>query len=98
MNRVCRVYGNVSRPEALSNDLGEQWAIEGNGHSRSLRYRLHPVIEAIIALRATAPVDPRSVQRIDLRVNAYLQSIESWPTESVATLPSSVCTSARRLL
>jgi 2-methylcitrate dehydratase PrpD len=72
----CRIYSDVARPEALTDELGSRWEITRNGHKPyACGVVLHPPIDAVIAIRSAAPVAPRDVSAIELRVHPHVVSI-----------------------
>src|SRR6202451_3698985 len=65
-----RIYSDVAAPEALIADLGGAWLIETNGHKPyACGVVLHPLIDAVIALRKRERIDPTAVSEIALRVH-----------------------------
>ncbi|MCE9642251.1 MAG: MmgE/PrpD family protein, partial [Betaproteobacteria bacterium] len=73
----CRIYGVESKPAALTDMLGRRWAIESNGHKPySCAIGLHPVIDAMIEIRATADLDPEKITRVELRAHPYLSKYQ----------------------
>ena len=69
----CRIYGMESKPGALTDMLGRRWAIEVNGHKPySCAIGLHPVIDAMIKIRATGDIEPANITRVELRAHPYL--------------------------
>jgi len=74
----CRIYGGVTKLEALTDSLGYAWAIEQNGFKPfACAIGLHPVIEAMIAVRAEKKIDPEKIEYVELRVNGYLSRYRS---------------------
>ena len=77
----ARIYSDVAAPEALTTGLGQGWLVETNGHKPyACGVVLHPLIDAVIALRNRvardgAPVDPAAVAEIGLRVHPLVLSI-----------------------
>src|SRR5262245_26704905 len=66
----CRVYSDVAAPERLNEDLGGRWLIESNGHKPyACGVVLHPLIDAVIALRNREKIDPSEISEINLRVH-----------------------------
>jgi 2-methylcitrate dehydratase PrpD len=60
----------------LTTGLGGGWLIETNGHKPyACGVVLHPLIDAVIALRNREPVDPAAVSEIGLRVHPLVLSI-----------------------
>src|SRR5215475_11442621 len=55
----CRIYSDVAAPERLTENLGNGWVIERNGHKPyACGVVLHPLIDAVIALRNGHAIDP----------------------------------------
>jgi 2-methylcitrate dehydratase PrpD len=72
----CRVYSDAAAPERLIAGLGESWLIEANGHKPyACGVVLHPLIDAVIALRNRERIDPATVSEISLRVHPLVLSI-----------------------
>jgi len=72
----CRVYSDTAAPERLTERLGERWLIETNGHKPyACGVVLHPLIDAVIALRNRERIDPATVSDISLRVHPFVLSI-----------------------
>ena len=71
-----RIYSDVAAPEQLTAGLGEGWLIESNGHKPyACGVVLHPLIDAVIAIRARERIDPMAVSEIGLRVHPLVASI-----------------------
>jgi 2-methylcitrate dehydratase PrpD len=71
-----RIYSDVAAPEQLTAGLGGSWMIETNGHKPyACGVVLHPLIDAVIALRNREAIDPAAVSEIVLRVNPLVLSI-----------------------
>ena len=71
-----RIYSDVPAPEKLNADLGRTWLIETNGHKPyACGVVLHPLIDAVIAIRNRAPIDPAAVSEISLRVHPFVLAI-----------------------
>jgi len=71
-----RIYSDVAEPEALVAGLGKGWLIESNGHKPyACGVVLHPLIDAVIAIRNRDKIDPADVSEIALRVNPLVLSI-----------------------
>jgi 2-methylcitrate dehydratase PrpD len=71
-----RIYSDVAEPEALLAGLGQGWLIESNGHKPyACGVVLHPLIDAVIAIRNRDKIDPAQVSEIALRVNPLVLSI-----------------------
>src|ERR1700726_5024436 len=72
----CRIYSDTAAPEQLTAGLGESWLIETNGHKPyACGVVLHPLIDAVIALRNREAIDPPHVSEIALRVHPLVLSI-----------------------
>src|ERR1700704_6191547 len=71
-----RVYSDVAAPEQLNARLDQGWLIETNGHKPyACGVVLHPLIDAVIAIRNRDRIDPSSVSKISLRVHPFVLSI-----------------------
>ncbi|AMN45122.1 MmgE/PrpD family protein [Rhodoplanes sp. Z2-YC6860] len=71
-----RIYSDTAEPEALLAGLGRGWLIESNGHKPyACGVVLHPLIDAVIAIRNRDKIDPAQVSEIALRVNPLVLSI-----------------------
>lgn len=72
----CRIYSDTAAPAALVADLGTRWEILHNGYKAyACAAVLHPVIDAMIALRPRLPFDTSAVRRIELFVNPNVMTI-----------------------
>jgi 2-methylcitrate dehydratase PrpD len=72
----CRIYSDSALPERLIEGLGETWLIETNGHKPyACGVVLHPLIDAVIAIRNRDRIDPTAVTDISLRVHPFVLSI-----------------------
>jgi 2-methylcitrate dehydratase PrpD len=72
----CRIYSDTAAPERLTAGLGEAWMIETNGHKPyACGVVLHPLIDAVIALRNRGAIDLTEVSEISLRVHPLVLSI-----------------------
>jgi 2-methylcitrate dehydratase PrpD len=76
----ARIYSDVAAPEQLTAGLGQGfengWVIETNGHKPyACGVVLHPLIDAVIALRNREAIDHAAVSEIALRVNPLVLSI-----------------------
>ena len=70
-----RIYSDTAAPEELNAGLGN-WLIESNGHKPyACGVVLHPLIDAVIALRSRAGTNPAAVDEISLRVHPLVLSI-----------------------
>jgi 2-methylcitrate dehydratase PrpD len=71
-----RIYSDVAEPDQLVAGLGNGWLIESNGHKPyACGVVLHPLIDAVIAIRSRDKIDPSAVSEIELRVNPLVLSI-----------------------
>ncbi|MFL5087609.1 MAG: MmgE/PrpD family protein [Xanthobacteraceae bacterium] len=71
-----RIYSDKAMPEHLTEGLGHSWLIESNGHKPyACGVVLHPLIDAVIAIRNRQPIDPAKVGEIGLRVHPLVLSI-----------------------
>jgi len=71
-----RIYSDVAAPEKLTEALGAGWLIEENGHKPyACGVVLHPLIDAVIALRQREKIEPAAVSEIGLRVHPLVLSI-----------------------
>jgi 2-methylcitrate dehydratase PrpD len=72
----CRIYSDDAVPERLTAGLGDGWLIETNGHKPyACGVVLHPLIDAVIAIRSRERIDPAAVSAIDLWVHPLVASI-----------------------
>lgn len=72
----CRIYSDVAEPEQLTAGLGQGWMIETNGHKPyACGVVLHPLIDAVIAIRNRDPIDLAAVSEINLRVHPLVLAI-----------------------
>src|SRR5579864_1539767 len=76
----ARIYSDVAAPEQLTAGLDKRfengWVIETNGHKPyACGVVLHPLIDAVIALRNRERIDPAAVSEITLRVHPLVLSI-----------------------
>jgi 2-methylcitrate dehydratase PrpD len=79
----CRIYSDTAAPERLTEGLGEGWSIETNGHKPyACGVVLHPLIDAVIAIRNRERIDPADVNEIGLRVHPFVLSITDVVTPS----------------
>src|SRR5499426_1281848 len=63
----CRVYSDTAAPARLTAGLGERWLIETNGHKPyACGVVLHPLIDAVIAIRNRERIDSVAVSEISL--------------------------------
>jgi 2-methylcitrate dehydratase PrpD len=71
-----RIYSDVAAPEQLNARLDQGWLIETNGHKPyACGVVLHPLIDAVIAIRNRDRIDPATVSEISLRVHPFVLSI-----------------------
>jgi 2-methylcitrate dehydratase PrpD len=72
----ARIYSDTAEPEHLTAGLGKRWLIESNGHKPyACGVVLHPLIDAVIAIRNRDKIDPASVSEIELQVHPLVLSI-----------------------
>jgi 2-methylcitrate dehydratase PrpD len=72
----ARIYSDVAAPEQLTQGLGGGWLIETNGHKPyACGVVLHPLIDAVIAVREQTRIAPETVNEIALRVHPLVLSI-----------------------
>jgi 2-methylcitrate dehydratase PrpD len=71
-----RIYSDVAATGQLTEGLGGAWVIETNGHKPyACGVVLHPLIDAMIALRERDRIAPETVAEIKLRVHPFVLSI-----------------------
>jgi 2-methylcitrate dehydratase PrpD len=71
-----RIYSDVAAPDELNAGLDNGWLIETNGHKPyACGVVMHPLIDAMIALRSRESIDLAAVAEISLRVNPLVLSI-----------------------
>src|ERR1700691_2928979 len=71
-----RIYSDVAEPDQLTAGLGQGWMIETNGHKPyACGVVLHPLIDAVIAIRNRGAIDAASIDEISLRVNPLVLSL-----------------------
>jgi 2-methylcitrate dehydratase PrpD len=71
-----RIYSDTAEPQRLTEGLGDGWLIESNGHKPyACGVVLHPLIDAVIALRNRERIEPATVSEIALRVHPLVLSI-----------------------
>jgi 2-methylcitrate dehydratase PrpD len=72
----ARIYSDTAEPQHLAADLSKGWLIESNGHKPyACGVVLHPLIDAVIAIRNRDSIDANAVSEIALRVNPLVLSI-----------------------
>ena len=72
----ARIYSDTAEPKHLTEGLGGDWLIESNGHKPyACGVVLHPLIDAVIAIRNRDDIDAAAVDEIALRVNPLVLSI-----------------------
>ena len=72
----CRIYSDIAAPDELVRELGIRWEIERNGHKPyACGVVQHPAIDAVIATRSQAGIDPTRIEAIELRVNPLVISV-----------------------
>jgi 2-methylcitrate dehydratase PrpD len=70
-----RIYSDTAAPDELNAGLGN-WLIESNGHKPyACGVVLHPLIDAVIALRGCPGIGPAAVDEISLRLHPLVLSI-----------------------
>ena len=71
-----RIYSNTADVDQLTAGLGNGWLIESNGHKPyACGLVLHPLIDAVIALRAKTKLSPAGVDEITVRVHPLALSV-----------------------
>jgi 2-methylcitrate dehydratase PrpD len=71
-----RIYSDVAAIAELTNGLGGAWVIETNGHKPyACGVVLHPLIDAMIALRERDRIAAETVAEIKLRVHPFVLAI-----------------------
>jgi 2-methylcitrate dehydratase PrpD len=71
-----RIYSDTAEPDELVKGLGQGWLIETNGHKPyACGVVLHPLIDAVVAIRNRDRIDPAKVDEIALRVNPLVLTI-----------------------
>jgi 2-methylcitrate dehydratase PrpD len=71
-----RIYSDVAQTDEITAGLGGPWIIETNGHKPyACGVVLHPLIDAMIALRNRDHIAPEAVHEIKLRVHPFVLSI-----------------------
>jgi 2-methylcitrate dehydratase PrpD len=75
-----RIYSDTAEPDRLTEGLGQgwngSWLIERNGHKPyACGVVLHPLIDAVIAIRNREHIDPTAVSEVTLRVHPLVLSI-----------------------
>jgi 2-methylcitrate dehydratase PrpD len=82
----CHIYSDTAEPEQLVARLGQTWMIEGNGHKPyACGILLHPLIDAVIALRQHASADISKLEELVLQVHPQALTV-SGITEPVTGL------------
>lgn len=72
----CHIYSDTADTDQLTAGLGNGWLIETNGHKPyACGVVLHPLIDAVVALREKTRLDPATVDEITVRVNPLVVSI-----------------------
>ena len=72
----CRIYSDKADPDQLNAGLGDGWLIETNGHKPyACGVVLHPLIDAVVALRGKSNLDPARIDEIALRIHPLVLSI-----------------------
>jgi 2-methylcitrate dehydratase PrpD len=71
-----RIYSDVAEPDELVAGLDRGWVIESNGHKPyACGVVLHPMIDAIIAIRNRDKIDLSRVSEISVRVHPLVLAI-----------------------
>ena len=72
----CRIYSDTADPDQLTAGLGNGWLIESNGYKPyACGVVLHPLIDAVVALRAKTNLHPSAIDEITLRIHPLALSI-----------------------
>jgi 2-methylcitrate dehydratase PrpD len=72
----ARIYSDVADLDQLTADLGGGSVIESNGHKPyACGVVLHPLIDALVAIRNRDAIDPAAVSEVHLRVHPLVLSI-----------------------
>ena len=72
----CRTFSDIASPELALDGLGSRWEIVRNGHKPyACGVVLHPAIDSLIGIRATANIDPGVISEVTLRVHPLVLSI-----------------------
>lgn len=72
----CRLFSDISDPEALTRDLDGQWEILRNGHKPyACGFVMHPTIDAVIEICRRVPIRPEDVERIDVLGHRHIVSV-----------------------
>ena len=68
----CEVFAGGWRPEPITQGWGERWAIVDNGYKPyPCGVVIHPLIDALLQIRAAHGVRPDAVAEVAARVNPY---------------------------
>lgn len=71
-----RIYSTVAAPERITAGLGERFELTRNGYKPyACGIVLHPLIDAMIALHASAAVPGCAVERVELQVHPHAVKI-----------------------
>lgn len=71
-----RIYSTTSAPERITEGLGERFEITRNGYKPyACGIVLHPLIDAMIAVREAARLPAAQVERVELRVHPHAVKI-----------------------
>ncbi len=71
-----RIYSDTADVDQLTANLGSGWIIESNGHKPyACGLVLHPLIDAVIALRARTKLSAAEVGEITVRVHPLARSV-----------------------
>jgi 2-methylcitrate dehydratase PrpD len=72
----ARIYSDVAEPDQLVAGLEGGWLIESNGHKPyACGVVLHPLIDALVAIRNRDDIDPAQVREISVRVHPLVLAI-----------------------
>jgi 2-methylcitrate dehydratase PrpD len=72
----ARIYSSLAAPERITEGLGERFELTRNGYKPyACGIVLHPLIDAMIALRASAGLPAEAVAQVDLQVHPHAVKI-----------------------
>lgn len=72
----CRLYSDISDPDALTRGMDGSWAILNNGHKPyACGFVLHPTIDAVLEICRRVAIKPEDVERIDVRGHKHIVSV-----------------------
>ncbi|MEO7726278.1 MAG: MmgE/PrpD family protein [Burkholderiales bacterium] len=76
----CTIYSDTAKPEQLVAGLGQGWQIESNGYKPyACGILLHPLIDAVIALKSRSRAELSNVSEIVLRVHPEALTVSGIP-------------------